>query len=354
MLGFPCNQFMGQEPGTAEEIREFCDTTYNVQFPLFEKIDVNGDQQHPIFAELEQQADADGEAGDVKWNFEKFLVSPSGDVVGRFRPQVTPEDPALVVGHRSPAPQLRARSMSRVFLTGATGMIGSNIAEQLVEQGDDVRALVREGSDATPLEAIGVEIVRGDITDADEVLRAADGCEYVIHSAAVLGGQTQIAGEHEAVNVVGTGHVLDAAAKVGATRVVQLSTTTFFDAQDAPLTEHSPLDPNPSDDPYTVTKRAAYLDAMRRVEDDGQDICIVISGGAYGISPLPERSMVAPSYNARIALALAGEITEYVGFPIPWVYAGDVAQASVVATRKGVAGERYLAFGRPGDVGGVP
>jgi len=243
--------------------------------------------------------------------------------------------------------------MSTVFLTGATGMIGSNIAEQLIERGDTVRALVRDGSDATPLEAMGVEIVRGDITDADHVLRAADGAEYVIHSAAVLGGQTQIAGEHEAVNVVGTGHVLDAAAKVGATRVVQLSTTTFFDAQDAPLTEHSPLDPNPSDDPYTVTKRAAYLDAMRRV-DDGQDICIVISGGAYGISPLPERSMVAPSYNARIALALAGEITEYVGFPIPWVYAGDVAQASVAATRKGLAGERYLAFGRPGDVGGVP
>ena len=96
VLGFPCNQFMGQEPGTAEEIREFCDTNYHVQFPLFEKIDVNGDQQHPIFAELEQTADADGEAGDVKWNFEKFLVSPEGKVVARFRPQVTPDDPALV------------------------------------------------------------------------------------------------------------------------------------------------------------------------------------------------------------------------------------------------------------------
>jgi glutathione peroxidase len=96
VLGFPCNQFMGQEPGTAEEIREFCDTNYHVQFPLFEKIDVNGAQQHPIYAELEQAADADGEAGDVKWNFEKFLVSPEGKVVGRFRPQVTPEDPALV------------------------------------------------------------------------------------------------------------------------------------------------------------------------------------------------------------------------------------------------------------------
>jgi dihydroflavonol-4-reductase len=243
--------------------------------------------------------------------------------------------------------------MSRVFLTGATGMIGSNIAEQLVEQGDTVCALVREGSETGPLEAFGAEVVRGDITDPDAVLRGADGCEYVVHSAAVLGGQTQIAGEHEAVNLVGTGHVLDAAAKVGATRVVQLSTTTFFEAQRAPLTEHSPLDPAPSDDPYTVTKRAAYLDAMRRV-DDGQDICIVISGGAYGRSPLPERSMVAPSYNARIALALRGDITEYVGFPIPWVDAGDVARASVVATRKGVAGERYLAFGRPGDVGGVP
>ena len=243
--------------------------------------------------------------------------------------------------------------MSRVFLTGATGMIGSNIAEQLVDQGDTVCALVRQGSETGPLEAFGVEVVRGDITDADAVLRAADGCEYVVHSAAVLGGQTQVAGEHEAVNVVGTGLVLDAAAKVGATRVVQLSTTTFFDAQRAPLTEHSPLDPVPSDDPYTVTKRAAYLDAMRRV-DAGQDICIVISGGAYGRSPLPERSMVAPSYNARIALALRGDITEYVGFPIPWVDAGDVAHASVVATRKGVAGERYLAFGRPGDVGGVP
>ena len=96
VLGFPCNQFMGQEPGTAEEIREFCDTTYKVQFPIFEKIDVNGANQHPLYAELEQTADADGEAGDVKWNFEKFLVGPDGSVVGRFRPQITPDDPGLV------------------------------------------------------------------------------------------------------------------------------------------------------------------------------------------------------------------------------------------------------------------
>ena len=96
VLGFPCNQFMGQEPGTPEEIREFCDTNYSVEFPLFEKIDVNGANRHPIYDELTAKADADGEAGDVKWNFEKFLVSPAGDVVARFRPQVAPEDPGIV------------------------------------------------------------------------------------------------------------------------------------------------------------------------------------------------------------------------------------------------------------------
>jgi glutathione peroxidase len=96
VIGFPCNQFMGQEPGTAEEIREFCDTSYNVTFPITEKIDVNGAQQHPVYAELTQAADADGEAGDVKWNFEKFLVGPDGTVAARFRPQVTPDDPTVI------------------------------------------------------------------------------------------------------------------------------------------------------------------------------------------------------------------------------------------------------------------
>ncbi|HEY1734871.1 MAG TPA: glutathione peroxidase [Acidimicrobiales bacterium] len=96
VLGFPCNQFMGQEPGTAEEIQEFCSTTYGVTFPMFEKIDVNGAQRHPIYDELTAVADADGEAGDITWNFEKFLVSPAGEIVGRFRPPVTPDDPALV------------------------------------------------------------------------------------------------------------------------------------------------------------------------------------------------------------------------------------------------------------------
>jgi glutathione peroxidase len=104
VLGFPCNQFLGQEPGTAAEIQEFCSTTYGVTFPLFEKIDVNGDHRHPLYTELTAVADGDGQAGDVTWNFEKFLVSPAGDVVGRFRPQVEPEDPALVGAIESQLP----------------------------------------------------------------------------------------------------------------------------------------------------------------------------------------------------------------------------------------------------------
>jgi glutathione peroxidase len=96
VVGFPCNQFGGQEPGTAAQIAEFCSTTYGVTFPMFEKIEVNGPGRHPVYTELTTVPDASGEAGDVKWNFEKFLVGPDGAVIARFRPQVTPEDPELV------------------------------------------------------------------------------------------------------------------------------------------------------------------------------------------------------------------------------------------------------------------
>ena len=96
VVGFPCNQFLGQEPGTADEIQEFCSTTYGVSFPLFEKIEVNGENRHPIYDELTAVADADGEAGDIQWNFEKFLLSPTGEVVGRFRPTVPPDAPEII------------------------------------------------------------------------------------------------------------------------------------------------------------------------------------------------------------------------------------------------------------------
>ena len=96
VVGFPCNQFAGQEPGSAEEIQTFCSTTYGVTFPLFEKIDVNGEGRHPLYAELTETADAEGAAGDVQWNFEKFLIGADGEVLARFRPRTEPEDETVV------------------------------------------------------------------------------------------------------------------------------------------------------------------------------------------------------------------------------------------------------------------
>jgi glutathione peroxidase len=95
VVGIPCNQFMGQEPGSAEEIQEFCSATYGVTFPMTEKIEVNGDDRHEIYRGLVETPNEKGETGDVQWNFEKFLVDGSGAVVARFSPGVVPEDPSV-------------------------------------------------------------------------------------------------------------------------------------------------------------------------------------------------------------------------------------------------------------------
>ena len=96
VLGFPSNQFMGQEPGSAEQIAEFCRLNYGVTFPLYAKLDVKGPKQSPLYEILTNAPDDTGKAGDVKWNFEKFLVGKDGRVVRRFRSRTTPEDPAVV------------------------------------------------------------------------------------------------------------------------------------------------------------------------------------------------------------------------------------------------------------------
>jgi glutathione peroxidase len=95
VLGFPCNQFGGQEPGSEEEIATFCSTTYGVTFPMMSKIDVNGPDRHPLYQELTRVPDPEGEAGDVVWNFEKFLVAPGGEQIRRFRPLIEPESDEL-------------------------------------------------------------------------------------------------------------------------------------------------------------------------------------------------------------------------------------------------------------------
>jgi glutathione peroxidase len=104
VLGVPCNQFMGQEPGTADDIQAFCSTTYGVTFPLLAKTDVNGPGRHPLYAELTKTPDADGQAGDVQWNFEKFLIAPGGRVVNRFRPRTAPDAPEVVAAIEAALP----------------------------------------------------------------------------------------------------------------------------------------------------------------------------------------------------------------------------------------------------------
>jgi glutathione peroxidase len=105
VVGVPCNQFGAQEPGTAEEIAEFCQVNFGTTFPLLAKTDVNGPDRHPLFARLTEVADATGKAGDVTWNFEKFLVSPLGEVVGRFRTKIEPDDPELVAAIEAVLPR---------------------------------------------------------------------------------------------------------------------------------------------------------------------------------------------------------------------------------------------------------
>jgi glutathione peroxidase len=105
VLGFPCNQFMGQEPGTAEEIETFCSTNYGVTFPLLAKTDVNGDDRHPLYAELTKTPDDGGEAGDIQWNFEKFLLTPGGTVVNRFRPRTVPDAPEVIAAIEAVLPR---------------------------------------------------------------------------------------------------------------------------------------------------------------------------------------------------------------------------------------------------------
>jgi len=105
VVGFPCNQFGGQEPGSSEQIAEFCSATYGVTFPMMEKVDVNGAGQHPIYKELTQIADAKGHTGPIRWNFEKFVVSADGAKITRFEPQTKPDAPEVVAAIESALPK---------------------------------------------------------------------------------------------------------------------------------------------------------------------------------------------------------------------------------------------------------
>jgi dihydroflavonol-4-reductase len=236
-----------------------------------------------------------------------------------------------------------------VLVTGATGLAGANICKQLVERGDRVRALARATADTAPLVSLGVEVVTGDVTDPTAVLEAAKGSDSAIHCAALLGGASQNMADFEAVNIGGTKNVLDAAETFDLGRVVAVSTGTFFDTAGGLDREDAPVSKNPSEDPYTVTKMAAFLDAMSRAEQ-GRDVVSTHPGAIFGPSPVASNALGMTSFNRVLLAAARGRIERYLTFPVSWVFAEDIARGCILALDKGVAGERYMLDGRPEDV----
>ena len=236
-----------------------------------------------------------------------------------------------------------------VLVTGATGLAGANVCRLLLERGDAVRALARQGADTAPLAHLGVEVITGDVTDPADVLRAATGSDSAIHCAALLGGASQDLEAFRAVNTGGTRHVLDAGEALGMRRVVAVSTGTFFDTSGGLDREDAPVSKEPSSDPYTVTKMAAFEDAMARAAA-GQDVVTTHPGAIFGPSPVDSNALGRTSFNRVLLSALRQRMDEYLRFPVSWVFADDVARGCILALDRGVPGERYMLDGRPEDV----
>ena len=151
------------------------------------------------------------------------------------------------------------------------------------------------------------------------------------------------------MNVGGTRNVLDAAEAAGLRRVVAVSTSTFFDTSGGLEREDAPVSRQPSSDPYTITKMAAFSDAMARAAA-GQDVVTTHPGAIYGPSPVASNALAKTSFNRVLLASLRGRITQYLRFPVSWVFSEDVALGCILALDRGVAGERYMLDGRPDDV----
>ena len=235
--------------------------------------------------------------------------------------------------------------MESVLVTGATGLIGANICKLLRARDVRTTALVRPASDASELEALGVEIVRGDITSEADVHRAAQGVEVIVNSAALLGGASQDMEEQLAANHLGSVYCYDAALD-GGRRVIELTTTPFL-RPDITLTEFPEILPEEQipDNPYAVSKGRAFRDGLERVHQKGEDIVFVIPGGTFGPSPCVERAMHSTSFNRLVRAGVLGRVKDYAASPIPWVRAEDVADATIRSIERGEAGVTYIAFG---------
>jgi nucleoside-diphosphate-sugar epimerase len=245
-------------------------------------------------------------------------------------------------------------SSTPILVTGATGLVGANLCRLAVERGMAVRALVREGSDVEGLGAMDVEIIRGDVTSADDVHLAAKGVGGVLHTAALVAGIRAPEGleASERVNVGGTVNVLNAAATQPIRTVIfsTIGILPFDRTIDEVIEPSAPFD---GEIPYMTTKRRAFGEAMARA-GEGQDVVVVFPGAVYGPSPCVNRSLSSSSFNAEIRSAIEGKVDRFPALELPWVLAHDVAETALAALERGTTGARYLATGRPEDVMTVP
>jgi len=225
----------------------------------------------------------------------------------------------------------------RVFLTGGTGLIGSHTAALLVERGHDVVALCRRGSDTAFLRGLGCAVAEGDVTEAAAALGPlVEGCSHVVHGAALVYAGDDWPTIHR-VNVEGTQNVLEAAARAGVTRAVHLSSVAVYGTVEGGVDERTPVDtPLPHDDFYARSKREAELEARSVEARSGLAVTVLRPSAVYG-----ERDRLTTQ---RIARMLRGPVSFLVGpggNSIPMVYAGNVAEAVLVALEAGRAGATY-------------
>jgi len=242
-----------------------------------------------------------------------------------------------------------------LLVTGATGSAGSNVCRLARQAGYGVRALVRPGTDTSPLESFGAQPVVGDVTDRASLLAAAGGASGIIHCAARIGGtwSTATADDFTSVNLWGSINVLDAAEEHGVERVVMLLTGVILDPAQTRTEGSGILAISPSDSPYTAAKRAAYYEGMARAAR-GREISFVVPAAIYGPTPYIDRALVPTIFTGTLLMAARGELKRYLPMPIAWVTAEDVAAVSLRALERGHRGARYLAMGRPEDACSLP
>jgi dihydroflavonol-4-reductase len=240
---------------------------------------------------------------------------------------------------------------STILVTGATGLVGSNVCRLAAEAGHRVRALVRSPAAAAPLEAAGADVVTGDVTDPDSIMRAAKGVNGVIHTAALLGGTWTRATPEDffRVNYEGAVAVLDAA-RPERLPTVLLSTYGILMWGET-ITEHSKTWPIGSQGSfYLNAKIATFYEGLARAAADIQPVSFVVPGCIYGPSLFPDRAFDPTSFDSALLRGLTGEMKQYVRMPTPWSFADDVATVALGALLRGRNGHSYLALGRSEEV----